>query len=336
MRDIAAEVGCHYTTVALALKDSPKVAAETKRAVQEKAAEMGYRPDPYLSALNAYRRRNGDNVFKATIAWLDNHPEKEGSLAWPGFREFLEGAKDRARRFGYEIDYFWMHEPRMTNKRLVSILRARNIQGLILPPQPNDVTHFEFDWKHFCAVALGFTIQTPKLPIVSNYHYRSILKILEELENLGYKRIGLDVLERMDERLCRAVTGAYLTRDLRLQEEDRVPILMEKGDYHNPDLIKQWIDEHKPEVVISNNDHLHISLSKKGYKIPEEIGVVYINVEKDSEISGIYQNCFKIGQAAVDLLDGMLRRSELGLQEVPPIHLIEGEWNPGTTVRKIR
>ena len=43
MSDIAAALGLHPSTVSLALKDSPRIAKETRARVQAIAAEMGYR-----------------------------------------------------------------------------------------------------------------------------------------------------------------------------------------------------------------------------------------------------------------------------------------------------
>ena len=51
-------------------------------------------------------------------------------------------------------------------------------------------------------------------------------------------------------------------------------------------------------------------------------------------ISGIYQNGPAIGTAGADSLVAMLARNERGVPELPRTVLIQGDWAPGTTVRK--
>ena len=45
IRDIAAKAGVHFTTVGLALRDSPRLSAATRKKIQKMAAKMGYAPD---------------------------------------------------------------------------------------------------------------------------------------------------------------------------------------------------------------------------------------------------------------------------------------------------
>ena len=54
-QDVALRAGVHRTAVSLALKKHPSIPAETRERIEAVAAEMGYVPDPMLSALAAYR-----------------------------------------------------------------------------------------------------------------------------------------------------------------------------------------------------------------------------------------------------------------------------------------
>ncbi len=57
MAHVAKRAGVHVTTVSLALRNHPSLPEHTKERIRALAAEMGYRPDPSLRALMAYRKR---------------------------------------------------------------------------------------------------------------------------------------------------------------------------------------------------------------------------------------------------------------------------------------
>ena len=69
-KDIAIPANVSPMTVSLALRDSPRLSSETRRHVQEVAKENGYRPDPVLAALNAYRIGDYVHRFQGVIAWV--------------------------------------------------------------------------------------------------------------------------------------------------------------------------------------------------------------------------------------------------------------------------
>jgi LacI family transcriptional regulator len=137
VREIAAKAGVHFTTVSLALHNNSRLRAETRERVRKIAEEMGYQPDPMLSALNAYRLAKGTPHYKATIGWINNWPDREALLAHAGFHEYYQGACERANELGYTIEEFWLREEGMAPSKLQRILKARGIQGVLLPPQPS-------------------------------------------------------------------------------------------------------------------------------------------------------------------------------------------------------
>ncbi len=55
-RRIAAEAGLSPSTVSLALRNSPKIPAATKRRIQKIAKRLGYRPDGKLTELMSHLR----------------------------------------------------------------------------------------------------------------------------------------------------------------------------------------------------------------------------------------------------------------------------------------
>ena len=56
LRDIAKAVGLSHVAVSLALRDSPRVSPARRAKVKAMAKKLGYRPDPMLASLAAYRQ----------------------------------------------------------------------------------------------------------------------------------------------------------------------------------------------------------------------------------------------------------------------------------------
>ncbi len=70
IRLIARECGFHFTTVALALRNSSKVAASTRAKIQRVAQKLGYRPNPLVSALMAQKRALKKPEFSSVLAYV--------------------------------------------------------------------------------------------------------------------------------------------------------------------------------------------------------------------------------------------------------------------------
>ena len=76
VRDLAKETGFHFTTVAKALRGDPRIKPETVAAVSLAAERCGYRPDPMLSALSAYRHRRATD-FRGVVGLLTPAPNQD-------------------------------------------------------------------------------------------------------------------------------------------------------------------------------------------------------------------------------------------------------------------
>lgn len=333
VRDIAAKAGLHFTTVALALRDSPMLNAETKRRVKELAESMGYRPDPMLTALNAYRKTRRSPNYQATIAWINNWPERAEMLRISEFGEYHSGACARAAELGYVVEEFWLRARGMTPDKLRRVLRARGIQAVIMAPQPKPGMWLDFDYGEFSALALGYSLQPPRLHVISNHHAHSMNLLIERLYALGYRRIGLYIGEDWDAKVGHSwVSGFLLARWLHPDLADLPPVLPNDRE---GDELETWLNRHHPDVVISYG-RICKQMKEMGLRIPEDIGFAGIDLREGTRtVSGIYQNSVMIGRKAVDFLVDMVHRGERGMPGVPIRTLVEGEWRQGTTVRSL-
>ena len=57
MADVAAKLGLSRIAVSMALRDHHRISLERRREIRRVAREMGFVPDPFLSALAAHRRQ---------------------------------------------------------------------------------------------------------------------------------------------------------------------------------------------------------------------------------------------------------------------------------------
>ena len=328
IRDIAAATGLHHTTVSLALRNSPKLRPETLNKIQDMAKKLGYKPNPMLTALNAYRQSKSPPHYQSTIAWINNWPDRDEIFTIATFRQYHEGACDRTRQLGYALEEFWMHQPGMSPERTLAILKARNIQGLLMFPQPYARTLSPFDFRDFSAVAFGYSLQPPVLNVVTNHHAHSMNLILSNLVELGYRRIGLNVSRDWDAKVEHAWVGGLKLSHWTNPELAVIPPLKSES------VLGPWLKKYQPDVVISYNE-LEAEIRALGYSIPEDIGFASLDKEpEDLIISGLNENSFYIGQKAVDALVGLLHRGERGIPAVPTRLLVESTWVPGKTLRR--
>jgi len=334
LRDIAREAGVHFTTVGLALQGSPQLPAATKSRIRAVAEKLGYRPDPMLSALNAYRQSRMRPRYQATIAWINNWPDREALHRIQEFQDYYDGARQRAEEKGYALEEFWLHEKGMTPQRLSKVLRARNIETLLMAPQPAAHAVPPLNYEDFAVVAFGYSLQPAVFHVVTNHHFHSMNLLLEHLQALGYARIGFVGELIWNEKVDNAWLGGLALARLKNPQTGKIPPLFE--DAHIERTLPIWLKRHRPDVVISHR-YMLTRLRGVGCRIPEEIGFAGLGVDRsNSDISGIYQNSERIGRAAVDFVISMLHNGERGVPDVPTRMLIESTWNPGKTLRPER
>jgi DNA-binding LacI/PurR family transcriptional regulator len=337
IQDIAQATGLHHTTVSLALRNSPKLRPETRLKIQDAAKKLGYSPDPMFSALSMYRqakRLGRRTAYQATLGWINNWPDRQGLIQLATFRKYYEGACDRAKQLGYVIEEFWLNEPKMSGSRTIGILKARNIQGVLLPPQPYSGAELPMDLQNLSVVAFGFSLQPPVHHVVANHHSHSVNLILRHLIELGYQRIGFCIHKVWDDRVENAWLIGFRVAHWQNSRLKNIPPCIIPSPQEERSLLAKWLEKHKPDVVVSSIAVAEV-LKDLGYRSPEDIGFASLDVDEDNlSLSGINQNNFYTGQKAVDVLVGLLQRGETGIPAIPIRLLVESTWNMGATSRR--
>ena len=331
MRDIAKAANVSPATVSLSLRNHPSLPEATRKRIREAAWKMGYRPDPFLAALNNYRNTSHQASYRATLGWIHGSPPKS-MHGISDFHRYFLGARRRAQELGYGIEEFWIYEPGMTAARFSQIMTSRSIQGLLFPPLPMGVAMPELDWERFSVVAFGFS-HSSRFHIVTNAQNRSARLATEQLIQRGYRRIGS--FAHMSTSLGNTYnffSGIWVEcfaqglKPLLLEipeKEDRLEV--------NPRVLK-WIREEKPDAILTQDPKIFDFLARNGIRVPQDIAVAMLNRNPDDPPrAGIDQNPLEIGATAVNQLAGMLQRNEWGVPKTPLRILVDGFWIDGPT-----
>jgi DNA-binding LacI/PurR family transcriptional regulator len=293
---------------------------------------MGYVSDPLLASLSSYRTRRRPTAFRATLAWVTNHPTHDSWRKAEVFHQYFLGAQERAHALGFRLEEFWLREPGLTGARASQILHARGVTGLLIAPQPHAGISLELDWPGFSAVALGYTLANPSLHLVSTHQYRSIKLAVRRLCERGYQRIGFVMLAASDDRVDQNWLAGYLVMQRLFPAARQLPpLLLAKWD---EDVFRRWVRRHRPDAFVTKSEEALPALARMGLQVPHDIGLAFLTLPSvTGDFSGVDENPREVGVTAVDFLVGMIHRNERGAPAMPQRVLIDGTWIDGQTVR---
>jgi len=331
LKAIADECGVSVSTVSRALAGNLRISEATRLNIQRIAVEMGYHPDAHLSQLMTHLRKNKPSRSACNLGWLDTW-YKPGELRQPWNIGYLLGARERAAEMGYVLDEITADELRSQPAAINSILRNRGIGGLILPQFWYDhPVAASLDWAAYSFVLLDeYSPSLPGTRISAHYLFNTRLA-MEKIHALGYRRPALWISEFIDERTARADSAMFAWTQANLFPRPSLPIPLQPDNSGLPAFVKK----HRPDVLIVANNRVVDDLKKLGLRVPDDIGVVHLNLADDvKEWAGIDQQHHRLGSAAVDSLIAQIQRHELGVSPSDKHISIPGLWCDGVTVRK--
>ena len=343
--EIARKAGVHATTVSLALRNHPSIPPSTRQRLQSLADVMGYKPDPALRALMAYRSRVSTRRATTTLAYVTNWTTRWGWKNAAAHTGFFDGAAAKAEELGFVLEHFWLREPGLTHQRLNDILLNRGIKGIVLASHLDDFDEpIEFDWRQFSAVKIDRVPHAVGLHHITNHQCAIAQLAMSRALGSGYRRIGFVMPRWWDDLADLAWSAGFLSAQARLPESDHIPILYyadaepaqsaNRADPQVPlDAFAEWLQTHRPEVVMSYNRFVVNRLAQLGLRVPEDITFVDIFADDtDGEIAGVRQNCHRVGEVALETLGSLLAQNITGLPMVPSATLIEGTWLDGASL----
>lgn len=340
LRDIAEVADVSRMTVSLALRGDPRVASATREKVRAIAKEMGYKPNPKIATLMSEVAKTHHTESGEHLAFLTSHRTEHGWKKWDHITRYFEGARERAAEYGYVLDPFWALDPKRPATQLAKTLWSRGIKGGLVAPLGADAVFgnrrtFDFDWERFSLVELDETLDSPNLIRARHDHFSGMLLLAHALESLGYRRIGLTMSRETEMRTRHRWYAAYmLWRKTRGLEND-ISILF--YDTLDGAAAKKWIRGSGIDVVVSVDSTLFDLLQEEGMSIPGDVGFCLLDRPETGNcpLSGIGQNARLIGQSAMDILVGLVRRGERGVPGHPSQWICDGQWIAGNSTRRV-
>lgn len=334
LRDIAKELGISHVSVSLALRDSPRISKQRKEQVRETAERMGYSPDPMLSALANYRQQKDNQGIHSALAWLNQWPDKAQMREHKEFDAYWHGSRDAAAKLGFRLEEFHITND-LSAPRLLTILKTRNIRGILIPPHPDGIDLKGFDWSQFSAVRFGYSVRQSKVHLVTSEMVANAMLAYRKMCENGYKRIGLVAHESFDTNTRHNVRAGYIAaEDIYSKNKDPIPLLIFRTDNFDEKVahLKQWLDKYKPDAILNSSGELTDLLKHLNLRVPEDIAVAVTSILDAQFDTGIDQHSYEIGKVAVSKLAGLIHENETGLPQTIRRTAIEGVWVQGKSL----
>ncbi len=337
---IAKEVGFTKTTVSLALRDHPRISAETKKKVEAVAKAQGYTRDPNLTRAFSIIRK-GRSPTHNVIGYLDT--SKRSIESGNPFAEHVkQNVITSAKNKGFSVSLFVVDEKEMSLKRLKHIIESRNIKHLLIPA-PALVDDLPFDWEKFSTIVLSTRPLKQPFNRVTTSNYQAISLLMKNIKRKGYRKPGFIIRKNIDKIQDSECSIAFLGLCQYLGFDDSTPILFTRESTPISSYEK-WYWKHQPDVIIQNSQTGSTKRGPMSYSgilnrfkkpIPPSIGRCSLNANPESEpVSGIIRNEEEIGYSAIELMSSMIERNIMGLPNHPKVLTILSDWFEGETLPK--
>ena len=330
LKDIAEACGVTATTVSMALRNNPRISDATREKVREAADRLGYRRHPMLSALMTNVRQSGQTMLPVPLAAVYTHSNKSIDENYY-HRNIWKGMETRAAELGYKIERFQLDAKKITGKRMGQILKARGIQGVVVPTMVHAGGHLSVDWNEFSALTIGYSMLSPNFHRVCTDHYRGIRMVLRELKHRGYSRPGLVLNEKSGMRSVHLWSSGFFGFEYGPRRFGNSAVL--ECDLIDKKQLLSWYKNYKPDVIITSDPEIIQPMKAAGLKFPEDVGLVTLQLHgNENLIAGIDQNERLIGANAVEQLVQMIYYNEVGIPEFPRVLQIPSIWRDGDSI----
>jgi LacI family transcriptional regulator len=322
-------------TVSAALSGSGRVKPATAKRVLNAAEAAGYRTNPLASAVMSEVRRSSNRTFRGLVAVVEIE-EKDRPISSARYHsDIVRGAADRAADLGFKLETFAVGGDGLPIQRFEAILKARSIRGVILLPAWNEPDLSCLDWSGLAGVYADYAIERPVLNSVHPDHYRAMIMALKHLRMLGYRRPGMFVAPRVDERIQYRWQAAYLAFQANPGGfSESIPTLKAAG--MDASEFTRWFRKYSPDVVLGHDTKAIDWMEATGASVPGTHGFVCLDLlMKDRPCAGLDLQPHLVGSLALEQVTAQIHRNEFGIPAVPLATAIAARWNDGPTVRPV-
>jgi DNA-binding LacI/PurR family transcriptional regulator len=253
-RDIAEKAGVNQSTVSRALRNDPSVSEKMRATIRSVADELGYRPNPFVSAFTAQVRGYRRSPQHASIGILNAY-RSDDQMSF--LQSYTQGAVERAEQLGFRVDHFDFQKLEYKERRLLQILRTRGILGLLVLPLPTHVDLSELDVEHLACATIDLSGNLPDISHAVPDYFRHMQTALARLQELGYKRIGFCTKRSELQGFAQYSMASYLLWQQQVPVRSRLMAHVDPSSNERQAEDRagffQWLEKNKPDVVVSND-----------------------------------------------------------------------------------
>lgn len=297
--DIATELNVSPSTVSRALKKHKSIGKKTIKKVEEKATQLGYRPNVVAANL----RNQKTHTIGVIISRVDR----------PFISTLIGGIESEAKKKGYHVIFTQSHDKMKLEIENANVLFNSRIDGLIvsLAMETNNYDHFRpFLNKDIPLVFVDRVTETLNTDLVVIDNTQSAFIATKHLIDQGCKRIAhfagaqhRNVYRNRRTGYENAITQSGLSIDNSLIIELN-HLSADEGLRAAEKLLKS---KNPPDGIFAANDTTAISAiqcaKKLGIKVPEELAVVGFNNDPictivDPELTSIDHPAKQMGELA--------------------------------------
>ncbi len=341
MTDVARRAGVSKNTVSLALRNSPQIPEATRRRIVAVAVRLHYRKNAAVAHLMAEIRRSQSPGFQSVLALLNANHDRAAFRSHPTIPAYVAGCRRRAEELGYGLDEFWLHDPALDGAGFNRILRARGVRGVVIVGLMGEnrlPERFGSTWAEFPVVVTGVRTRDPALSFACTDHYMLALRAFQKAWELGYRRPALV----LDPAIDRLVDGRF-SAGLRTAQQEvpaagrRRGLWISGSRAGDRERFAVWLEREKPDVILTLYNVVRRWLGELGWAVPGDIGLIQLERRGDSpDWAGMDQHNDVVGEAAVEMLVGMIHQNASGVPEFPRATMVGSTWVDGATVCGVR
>ena len=269
MRDIAKKVGVSTVTVSKALTDKEGVGSELRAVIKATAEEMGY---TYSGIGDGFRRGRSYNIGVI----VEDHYVDNSTTIFPFYMKMYNSINKQMSQFHYSVIMEAVTSKMLSEHRMPDIVTERKVDGVIVLGQMKSDYLRVLRENKLPIVYLDFYDRTMEVPSVINDNVYGTYMLTNYLVSMGHKKIAyvgsIDATASILDRYL-GYYRSLLTHQLRMPEDYIIPDRDEGGYF-----IDLKMPEDMPTAFVCNCDGtanlLMKVLTKKGYRIPQDISVV--------------------------------------------------------------
>lgn len=310
IHDIARELNISASTVSRALQNNPRISLKTREKIVSMAEMMGYRPNTLASNL----RNKKSNTIGIVVPLINRH----------FFASVISGAEEVAFKAGYTVVISQSNDLANKEIAIVHSMFANRVDGLIISiaMENNSFEHLKmFTKKNIPLVFFDRAvpeIETNKIVIDD---IMGGFRVTKHLIEQGYKRIGL-IAGPQNLKTYRERKDGYIKAlsEYGLSFDEALVVTNNLTSEDGTEATRQLMAlPEPPDAIFCGNDTTALSamiyLRNKGFRIPEDIGIVGFSNEPFSKvvspsISTIAQPAFLMGQKAAELILNQIENKE--------------------------